>query len=62
MSQPATVGSLVAAALDAGATALKLVTKSLWGCGGVVQAPDGTIWKVATSAKKNTGPPARQID
>ncbi len=31
------------------------------GYGGVVQAPDGTIWKVATSAKKNTGPATRQI-
>ena len=25
-------------------------------------APDGTIWKVATSSKKNTGPATRQID
>ena len=30
--------------------------------GGVVQAPDGTIWKVATSAKKDTGPDTRQVD
>ena len=36
--------------------------KSLWGYGGVVRAPDGTIWKVATSSKKNTGPATRQID
>jgi hypothetical protein len=28
----------------------------------VVQAPDGTIWKVATSAKKDSGPATRQID
>jgi catechol 2,3-dioxygenase-like lactoylglutathione lyase family enzyme len=34
---------------------------SLWGYGGVVQAPDGTIWKVATSAKKNTGPATGEI-
>jgi hypothetical protein len=27
-----------------------------------VQAPDGTIWKVATSAKKDTGPATRQVD
>ena len=26
------------------------------------QAPDGTIWKVATSAKKDTGPATREID
>jgi hypothetical protein len=38
------------------------VAKSFWGYGGVVQAPDGTIWKVATSAKKDTGPDTRQAD
>jgi predicted lactoylglutathione lyase len=62
VSQPATVDALVDSALGAGATPLKPVAKSLWGYGGVVQAPDGTIWKVATSAKKNTGPATRQID
>lgn len=62
VSQPATVNSLVDAALEAGATPLKPAAKSLWGYGGVVQAPDGTIWKVATSAKKDTGPATRQID
>ena len=62
MSQPATVGGLVKAALDAGATPLKPVAKSFWGYGGVVQAPDGAIWKVATSAKKDTGPDTRQVD
>jgi predicted lactoylglutathione lyase len=62
VSQPATVSALIDAALDAGATSLKPVAKSFWGFGGVVQAPDGTIWKVATSAKKDTGPATRQID
>jgi predicted lactoylglutathione lyase len=62
VSQPATVNGLIGAALDAGATPLKPAAKSLWGYGGVVQAPDGTIWKVATSAKKDTGPATRQID
>ncbi|MFC3576754.1 glyoxalase [Streptomyces yaanensis] len=62
VSQPGTVDSLIGTALDAGATPLKPVAKSLWGYGGVVQAPDGTIWKVATSAKKDTGPATRQID
>src|SRR5439155_13512228 len=51
VSQPSTVDALVGAALDAGATTIKPVTKSLWGYGGVVRAPDGTIWKIATSAK-----------
>ena len=62
VSQPATVNSLIGAALDAGASTLKPVAKSFWGYGGVVQAPDGAIWKVATSAKKDTGPATRQID
>jgi hypothetical protein len=61
-SQPATVSCLIDAALDAGATPLKSAAKSFWGYGGVVRAPDGTIWKVATSAKKDTGPATRQID
>ncbi len=62
VSQPSTVDALVGAALDAGATALKPVTKGFWGYGGVICAPDGTIWKVATSAKKDTGPASREID
>jgi predicted lactoylglutathione lyase len=62
VSQPSTVNSLVEAALDAGATTLKPVAKSFWGYGGVVRAPDGSIWKVASSAKKDTGPATRQID
>jgi predicted lactoylglutathione lyase len=60
--EPATVDGLIGAALDAGAEPLKPVKKSLWGYGGVIQAPDGTIWKVATSSKKDTGPATRQID
>jgi predicted lactoylglutathione lyase len=62
VSQPATVSGLIDAALDAGATQLKPAAKSFWGYGGVVQAPDGTTWKIATSAKKDTGPATRQID
>ena len=62
VAQPATVRYFVDAALDAGATALKPVAKSFWGYGGVVQAPDGTIWKVATSAKKDTGPATHDAD
>src|ERR1044072_2608975 len=42
VSQPSTVDSLVATALDAGATSLKPVKRSFWAYGGVVQAPDGT--------------------
>jgi hypothetical protein len=61
-SQPANVNALFDAAVAAGATVLKPVTKSMWGHGGVLRAPDGTIWKMATSAKKDSGPAAREID
>ncbi|UOB11426.1 glyoxalase [Streptomyces sp. HP-A2021] len=62
VSQPADVNALVDAAVEAGATTLKPAAKSLWGYGGVVQAPDGTIWQVASSSKKDTGPATRRID
>lgn len=62
VSQPSIVDGLAGAALDAGATELKPAKKSLWGYGGVVQAPDGTIWQLASSSKKDTGPDSRQID
>ncbi|MFG3510530.1 glyoxalase [Streptomyces sp. NPDC047821] len=62
VSQPANVNALIDAAVAAGATTLKPAAKSLWGYGGVVQAPDGTIWQVASSSKKDTGPATREID
>ncbi|MCX5140904.1 MULTISPECIES: glyoxalase [unclassified Streptomyces] len=62
VSQPADVRGFVDAAVAAGATALKPVSKSFWGYGGVVQAPDGTIWKIATSTKKDTAPATGHID
>ena len=62
VGQPSTVTSLFESAVGAGATVIKPVTKSIWGYGGTLQAPDGTIWKVATSEKKDTGPATRAID
>ncbi|MFD3331481.1 glyoxalase [Streptomyces sp. NPDC058700] len=62
VSRPGDVRLLVEAALDAGATVLKPVSKSFWGYGGVFRAPDGTVWKVATSAKKDTGPATGRVD
>jgi uncharacterized glyoxalase superfamily protein PhnB len=62
VSQPGNVSALIDAAVAAGATVIKPVTKSLWGVGGTVQAPDGTIWKIATSAKKDTGPATKEFD
>ena len=61
-SQPADVNALFDAAVAAGATVLKPATKGMWGYGGVVQAPDGAIWKLATSAKRDSGPAARAIN
>jgi catechol 2,3-dioxygenase-like lactoylglutathione lyase family enzyme len=62
VGQPSTVNSLFDSAVAAGATILKPVEKSLWGIGGAVQAPDGTVWTIATSEKKDTGPATRDID
>ncbi len=62
VAQPAEVDALIGRSLDAGATLLKPAKKSLWGYGGSVQAPDGTIWTVAASSKKNAGPVTGEID
>ena len=62
VAQPANVRALFDAAVAAGATALKPAEKSMWGFGGVVQAPDGAIWNLATSAKKDSGPATREFD
>lgn len=61
-AQPADVDAYVRAALDAGATLVKPAKKSFWGYGGTLRAPDGTVWTVATSAKKDTGPAALEHD
>lgn len=63
VSQPSTVDSLISTALAGGATTLKPAKNQFWGgYSGVVRAPDGTIWKVATSARKDTGPATRDVD
>lgn len=56
VSQPGDVDAYVRTAVDGGASVLKPATKSFWGYGGVLQAPDGAIWKIASSAKKDTAP------
>lgn len=62
VSQPANAQLLLDDAIAAGATVVKPATRSLWGFGGAVQAPDGAVWNIATSAKKDTTPPSRAID
>jgi catechol 2,3-dioxygenase-like lactoylglutathione lyase family enzyme len=59
VAQPADVHALYDSAVAAGATVLKPVSKSLWGHGGTLRAPDGAIWNIATSAKKDAGPGVR---
>ncbi|MEV5608069.1 glyoxalase [Streptomyces sp. NPDC052225] len=61
VARPSDVDSFIASAVEAGATVIKPAAKSLWGYGGVVKAPDGTLWKLATSAKKDSGPATREI-
>jgi predicted lactoylglutathione lyase len=62
VGQPSTVDSLFASAVAAGATATKQPSKSFWGYGAAVQAPDGTTWTLASSSKKETGPATREVD
>lgn len=53
---PASVDKLFARAIAAGATAANPPKKQVWGgYSGVFEAPDGTIWKVATATKKDNG-------
>lgn len=62
VAQPSVVDSYINSAKAAGATVIKDPKKSMWGYGGVVQAPDGAIWKVATSTKKDKGATVRAVD
>ncbi len=62
VSQPGNADAFLDAAVAAGATVVKPARKSFWGYGGVVQSPDGAIWKVACSAKKDTTPVTQEYD
>lgn len=59
--QPSDVDSFIGTALDAGAQTLKPASKSFWGYGGVIRDPYGTIWKIVSESKKNTGPTTRHV-
>ncbi|WP_146825459.1 glyoxalase [Aeromicrobium flavum] len=60
--RPSDVDDVVAKGVAAGGEALKPAKKSLWGYGGVVRAPDGTICTIASSTKKDVGPPTGRIE
>lgn len=62
VGQPSTVDALVAAAREHGATTIKDPKKSFWGYGATLRAPDGAIWKIATSSKKDKGPASRAVE
>ena len=62
VAQPGVVDSYINSAVAAGATVIKDPKKSMWGYGGVVRAPDGALWKVATSSRRDKGPAVRAVD
>jgi predicted lactoylglutathione lyase len=62
VAQPATVDSMVATAVGAGSMVLRPAAKSFWGYGGILRAPGGAIWKIASSSKRDTGPATRRVD
>lgn len=62
LAQPADVDALFRRALEAGAEVLKPVVKSLWGYGGSLRAPEGTVWQIASARKKNTDRATGEIE
>jgi len=62
LTQPADVDALFIKALSAGAEVLKPVAKSLWGYGGSLRAPDGTVWQIASARKTGGGEPTGTIE
>lgn len=60
---PSSVDGVTGAALAAGATQVTPPRRQFWGgYSGVVRSPDGTVWKVATTARKDTAAPAGTIE
>jgi uncharacterized glyoxalase superfamily protein PhnB len=62
VAQLGDASALIEAALSAGARTIKPPAKSMWGFGGTVEAPDGAIWNIATSAKKDSRPVSRAFE
>lgn len=60
-AQPGDVDLVIAHAANSGAKVLKPAKKSLWGYGGTLSAPDGTIIHVASETKKDSSPALRNI-
>ncbi len=62
VARPADVNAIVDSAVAAGATTLKPAKKSLWGYGGAVSAPDGTVWTAASRSRKDSGPATGAVE
>lgn len=63
LPSPTAVDAVVTRALAAGATTVKAAEPQPWGgYSGVLRAPDGTLWKVATAASEGGGSTAPTID
>ncbi|WP_436794639.1 glyoxalase [Actinospongicola halichondriae] len=63
VSGPASVDAFIGTALHAGAVPVKPPKKQIWGgYSGVIQVPDGSIWKVGTNIKKGGGPATPAIE
>lgn len=60
--QPADVDEAMSVATATGGAVITPAKKSLWGYGGAVRSPDGTLVTVASSSKKNTGPATRVFE
>jgi len=61
LRQPGDVDEITRIAVTSGATSVKPAAKSLWGYGGVIQAPDGTIVTLASSSKKDSAPASAEV-
>lgn len=59
---PGVVDGLLASGIAAGARTEKPAKRNLFGYGGTLQSPDGTVVTVATSSKKPTGAVPGTID
>lgn len=59
---PVVADAFIDAGAAAGATVVKPAKRSLFGYGGTLRAPDGTLVTVASSAKKPTGAEPGTID
>ena len=62
VADPGVVDGFFDAAVAAGAKVVKPASKSLWGYGATLEAPDGTVWTLASSTKKTTGAPLGVVD